>query len=67
MKTTLIVLAALMIAGSALAFAGVAEAKPDLPCLVGHSYWSGCVIPCVPPGDPYCGCAPECAPYGPEM
>ena len=62
MRTYLVILTVLAIAGSVLLLAGAADAKPNVPCLVGHSYYSGCVIPCVPTKGTYCECAPECPP-----
>lgn len=56
--TTLVLALALSSVGVTL----LAESAQASICVVGHSYYSGCLL-CVPPaGSDYCACAPECAP-----
>ncbi|GEM_PF-4868856 len=65
MKTVTVLLALSLASVGILLMAESAQAKPNLPCLVGHSYYDGCLLCQSPSPDDECACRPECPPGGP--
>jgi hypothetical protein len=63
MKTVTTVLLVLALSSMGmLLMAESAQARPPIPCLVGQSYYDGCLICKAPDPNAYCACRPECPP-----